>query len=215
MSISPLSIPDLSDVDVEEAKQVLRAAVREHRTQRPKRKLAELAEVWVPTALDFVGERELVACYVSTKNEPSTERVLCALHDAGKRILLPKLGPGLSRAWGYFEPGTELVNMAPGRPPEPAGEAFDNSILSAVDAMIIPALAISRSGERLGQGGGWYDRALKQTNQQAAVGAMIFPEEFLDVPIPQDDMDVRVPYVIFPTEVLATDAAGKTFPLIR
>lgn len=212
MSISPLSIPDIADVEVEEAKQVLRAAVREHRKQRSKRKLAELAEVWVPTVIDFVGERELVACYVSTNAEPSTAFVLTALHDAGKRVLLPKLGPGLSRAWGYFEPGTELVNMAPGRPPEPEGEAFDNSILAGVDAMILPALALSRNGARLGQGGGWYDRALKQTTPQAAVGAMIFADELLDVSIPQDDMDVRVPYAIFPTEIVPTEAAGQTFP---
>lgn len=212
MSISSLSIPDLVDAEVEEAKQLLRAAVREHRKQRSKRKIAELADVWVPTVMDFLGDATLVACYVSTKLEPPTYGVLQALHDAGKRVLLPKLGPGLSRAWGLFEPGTELVEMAPGRPPEPAGDSYENTILSDVEAMIIPALAISREGARLGQGGGWYDRALKQVNPDAPVGAMIYPEEFLEVRIPQDEMDVSVPYAILPTTIMPTDIAKKSHP---
>lgn len=214
MSISSLSVPDLSTVEVEEAKQILRAAVREHRKQRSKRKLAELAQTWVSPALTFVGDRELVACYVSTNVEPPTQAVLEALHDAGKRILLPKLGPGLSRAWGFFEPGTELVRMAPGRPPEPQGEAFDNEILADVEAMIIPALAISHRGARLGQGGGWYDRALKRVSPDALVGAMIYTEEFISEDIPQDDMDVSVPYVIQPTAIVRTQAAGESTPQI-
>ncbi|QOQ38102.1 5-formyltetrahydrofolate cyclo-ligase [Trueperella pecoris] len=206
MSISPLSIPDTSAVDVEEAKQILRAAVREHRKQRNKRMIADVESHWVETAMGFVGSRELVACYVSVNQEPPTQALLGALHEAGKRILLPKLGPGLSRAWGFFEPGTSLVQMAPGRPPEPEGQAFDNDILDEVEAMIIPALAVSHQGARLGQGGGWYDRALKRVSANALVGAMIYPEEFISEAIPQDDMDVSIPYVIQPAEVVATFA---------
>lgn len=159
--------------------------------------------------MDFLGDATLVACYVSTKLEPPTYGVLQALHDAGKRVLLPKLGPGLSRAWGLFEPGTELVEMAPGAP-EPAGDSTKTRSFP-MEAMIIPALAISREGAP-GAGGGWYDRALKQVNPDAPVGAMIYPEDTLEVRIPQDEMDVSVPYAILPTAIMLTDIAKKSHP---
>ena len=102
--------------------------------------------------------------------------------------------------------------MAPGRPPEPLGEALDPEILAEVGALVIPALAISQRGARLGQGGGWYDRALKKVGPDALVGAMIYPEELLVEHIPQDEMDVSVPYAIHPTTIVRTSAADETFP---
>lgn len=206
MSISALNVPHLDGLEVEEAKQLLRSAVREHRKQRSQRQLAKMGEEWAGTVAEFVKDRELVACYVSTKLEPPTAAVVDRLHAAGKRILLPKLGPGLTRSWGFYTDADSMAQLAPGRPPEPTGEAFGNEILEEVEALVIPALAISHAGARLGQGGGWYDRALKCVTDSALVGAMIFPEEFLAAEIPQDSMDVAVPFVITPSAIIRTAA---------
>ncbi|WP_394263409.1 5-formyltetrahydrofolate cyclo-ligase [Trueperella sp.] len=212
MSISSLSIPDISRMEVEEGKQVLRSTIRAHRKQRGKRMLENYSKDWAETVLQFVGDRELVACYVSVNKEPPTREVVEALCKAGKRVLLPKLGPGLTRAWGFYTVGDKLVEMAPGRPPEPPGEALDPAILADVEALVIPALALSQRGARLGQGGGWYDRALKKVGPNALVGAMIYPEELLVEHIPQDEMDVSVPYAIHPTAIVRTSAADESFP---
>lgn len=212
MSISALSIPEISHLEVEEGKQVIRSTIRAHRKQRGRRVLENYSKEWAETVLQFVGDRELVACYVSVNKEPPTHAVIEALCKAGKRVLLPKLGPGLTRAWGFYTTDEELVEMAPGRPPEPLGEALDPEILAEVGALVIPALAISQRGARLGQGGGWYDRALKKVGPDALVGAMIYPEELLVEHIPQDEMDVSVPYAIHPATIVRTSAADETFP---
>ncbi|MDP9806171.1 5-formyltetrahydrofolate cyclo-ligase [Trueperella bonasi] len=212
MSISALSVPNISSMEVEEGKQALRSAIRAHRKQRGKKMLEKFSKEWAQTVLHFVGERELVACYVSVNKEPPTREVVAALCEAGKRVLLPKLGPGLTRSWGLYSPREELVEMAPGRPPEPPGEALGPEVLADVEALVIPALAISHRGARLGQGGGWYDRALKKVSPNALVGAMIYPEELLEESIPQDEMDMRVPYVIHPTAILQTSAAREGCP---
>ncbi|MDO5025085.1 MAG: 5-formyltetrahydrofolate cyclo-ligase [Trueperella sp.] len=207
MSLPTLSFPDVSGIEIEEAKQLLRTVVREHRQQRSRKMLDKLADAWTQPVLDFVGDRQTVACYVSWKFEPSSLAVIAALQAQGKTLLLPKLGPKLTRSWGYYQGEEDLTQMAPGRPPEPSGAAYGNEILAEVDALVIPALAVSQRGERLGQGGGWYDRALKKAAPDALVGAMIYPEEFTDAYIPQNELDVRVPFVITPDGVSSTAAA--------
>ncbi|KGF05832.1 5-formyltetrahydrofolate cyclo-ligase [Arcanobacterium sp. S3PF19] len=204
MSGDAVKYPNIGALPPEDAKQQLRAQCRQYRRQRCAQEKSRLALQWQKTVLDFTAGAHTVTCFVSTSGEPPTYGLCKALADAGKTLLLPKLGPGLTRSWGYFRGLDDLVQLAPGRPPEPGGAAFDNDILSEVDAMIIPALLVSRFGERLGQGGGWYDRALKCIRPDTAVGAMVFPGEFVDFHLPQDDMDVPVPYAILPTRAEKT-----------
>ena len=45
---------------------------------------------------------------------------------------------------------------------------------------IAPALAVDTTGARLGQGGGWYDRALEHLRPGVPVVALVFPEELYD-----------------------------------
>lgn len=79
-----------------------------------------------------------------------------------RELLLPKLGPGLSREWGWYRGAEDLLREAPGRcPPEPSGPAISSDILSEVGALLMPAILVDRQGRRIGQGGGWYDRVLK------------------------------------------------------
>ncbi|MFC5370784.1 5-formyltetrahydrofolate cyclo-ligase [Arcanobacterium bovis] len=204
-----LDLPNVSSLEDEEAKDLLRSYVREHRQQRSDQARAHLAELWKDTVLEFIGDRKIVAGFVSTHFEPPTLELCKVIADAGKTLLLPKLGPGLTRAWGYFKGVDDLVQMAPGRPPEPSGPAFDNEILLDVDVIVLPALLMSYAGERLGQGGGWYDRALKEKGEQTLVGAMVFPEELVHSHIPQTEFDVPIPYVLRPAEIVETTAAQQ------
>jgi 5-formyltetrahydrofolate cyclo-ligase len=57
--------------------------------------------------------------------------------------------------------------------------------------VLAPALAVDRSGTRLGQGGGWYDRALRFAAPEALVIAVCFPWELLPAGVvPRDAHDV-------------------------
>lgn len=196
----------MDGMSTEEAKQALRSVVRERRDRDSVQAKALFEDEWIETVLKFTHGRNTVACYVSTEHEPPTLRLLEALEQENKTLILPKLGPGLTRAWGVFKGLDDLTQMAPGRPPEPSGESFSNSILASLDVLVMPALALSHWGERLGQGGGWYDRALKEIGQETLVGAMIYPWEYVGVPIPQDEMDVSIPYALLPDGWVETGA---------
>ncbi|MGO1592362.1 MAG: 5-formyltetrahydrofolate cyclo-ligase [Ancrocorticia sp.] len=193
-----VALPDVTGLDVEDAKQALRSVARDARKRLPVAVRKDFEAQWVPTALDFIGDAKTVACYVSVNNEPETHALCEAIAAHGCELLLPKLGPGLSREWAWYQGADDLAVCAPGRPPEPSGEAIGSDILATVDVLIIPATLVDRQGRRIGQGGGWYDRVLKQVSAQTRVGAMVFPEEYVDIDLPQDPMDRPVSFVILP-----------------
>lgn len=191
-------LPEVTGWDVEEAKQALRAAARERRAKRSAHERAVLAQQWSDTVMDFIGDGQVVACYVSIKDEPPTRELCERIAASGRQLLLPKLGPSLAREWAWYKGDADLEVLAPGRPPEPSGLPADSSVLADIDVLVMPAALIDKVGRRLGQGGGWYDRVLKKVSPTTKIGAMVFPDEYVSVELPQDDMDRRVPYVIFP-----------------
>ncbi|MDN6486204.1 MAG: 5-formyltetrahydrofolate cyclo-ligase [Ancrocorticia sp.] len=198
MGKNEVALPDVTGLDVEDAKQALRSVARDVRKRRSAAAREELGAQWVSTALDFIGEARTVACYVAVNNEPPTLKLCEAIASNGCDLLLPKLGPGLSREWAWYQGAEDMKVNAPGRPPEPSGEALSSEILSTVDVLIIPATLVDREGRRIGQGGGWYDRVLKQVSSNSRVGAMVYPEEYVDIELPQDPMDRSVAFVILP-----------------
>ena len=65
--------------------------------------------------------------------------------------------------------------------------------------LIIPGLAFSRNGERLGRGKGYYDLYLK--NYKGVKVGVCFKEQLLEY-IPVDDNDQYVEYVITDQEII-------------
>ena len=188
---------------IEENKDSLRAGVRRRRSHLSQSQRNAYAEQWAQTVTQFIGKADIIAAYVSVGDEPPTHALLDSLLARGVKILLPKLGPTLKREWAWYRGAEDLSVQAPGRPPEPSGRSLPSEVLADVQVLIIPALMVDRYGHRLGQGGGWYDRILKLVRPGIKVGAMVYPEEFIDAPLPQDDMDMRVTHVILPDSIEA------------
>lgn len=74
---------------------------------------------------------------------------------------------------------------------------------SSIDAVVVPGLAFTASGWRLGQGGGWYDRLLSQVRDDCTSIGVAFEIQLVDE-LPTEGHDVRVDMVI--TE------AGRAMP---
>ena len=97
-----------------------------------------------------------VASYYSYGDEPSTHEINQALLKAGKSLILPRVN-GSQLDWIEWN-GDERTLKIAHKLAEPIGQPIQD--LSNVDVMIVPALHIDQEGYRLGQGGGYYDRAL-------------------------------------------------------
>ena len=113
------------------------------------------------------------------------------------------LGSGLQRDWAEYAGVDDLRERAPGRPPEPGGPTLGAAALAEADVVIAPALAVDTTGARLGQGGGWYDRALEHIRPGVPVIALVFPEELYDADTPP-----AAPRAARPAGRRGGDAAG-------
>lgn len=153
-----------------------------------------------------MGGVSLPALFAPTPLEPDMSLALGLFERALLPILLDEAGAPLSEPrWGLWEAGRALVTL--GRPPaQPDGEARGAESLKEADLIVIPALAASVDGTRLGQGGGWYDRALMHRCPGTPVVAAIFDDEVLEAGvIPAEPHDVPVDAIATPTRTIATN----------
>ena len=144
------------------------------------------------------GGENVVAAYASFGTEPDTGPLLAELRGRGIRVLLPILENDMDLSWGWFSGPDSLVRRIPpggSRPspiPEPAESLGRDAVLSA-SWIVVPALAVSPTGTRMGRGGGSYDRVLAriEASPRAArprVAALLYPGE-LDVDLPVEPYD--------------------------
>lgn len=194
---SPL--PPGAAVEVEDAKALLRDAIRAHRKERSAKEARRAAEHIAEHIEPLLAGVSCVAMYAARPDEPNTDVLMHAMHERDITILLPILGAGLSRDWARYEPGQTLEVRAPGRPPEPEGPGLGENAIADADLIITPALSVDGEGRRLGQGGGWYDRMLKLADPTARIYAVLFDDEISSEPLPWADHDRAVHGVITPS----------------
>ena len=203
MSTQAHELPDTGRLEIDDAKERLRQVLRQYRRKRhrhPARGHDAVCESLTTHALEAVKGMDRVAAYVAVGHEPCTRLLLERLTERGVRVLLPVLGPHLSRSWAYYRGAADLAERAPGRPPEPSGRVLPPEEVERVDALLIPALAVDRGGRRLGQGGGWYDRLLPLRADGVRVFAMVHDDELVAGPLPTEAHDEPVDAVITPEE---------------
>lgn len=172
-----------------------------HRTE------AEGLATQVRALASSMGRVSLPALFVSTPLEPDISLALGCFPRALLPVLLDEAGAPLGEPrWGLWEAGRALVTL--GRPPaQPDGEVLGAESLKEADLIVIPALAASADGTRLGQGGGWYDRALMHRSPGIPVAAVIFDDEVLEAGIiPLEPHDVSIDAIVTPTRTITTHA---------
>ena len=152
-----------------------------------------------------MGGVTLPALFAPTPLEPDMSLTLGLFERALLPVLLDEAGAPLGEPrWGLWEAGRALVTL--GRPPaQPDGEVLGAESLKEADLIVIPALAASADGTRLGQGGGWYDRALMHRSPGVPVVAVVFDDEVLEPGIiPAEPHDVPVDAIVTPTRMITT-----------
>ena len=133
--------------------------------------------------------------------EPETEYLVRELTQRDKRVGLPRMLPGHQMEVRQFDPRIPMQKAAFGIW-EPSEEAV---LLSKadIDLALVPAVCYDRRGYRLGFGGGYYDRWLKDFSGRT-VG--LCRRSLLQEQVPIEEHDARVDVVLTEQETLWTQA---------
>jgi 5-formyltetrahydrofolate cyclo-ligase len=145
-----------------------------------------------------------VAAYAALGAELDPAHAVAALGARGARIVYPRVRPG-GRVLAFAEaaPGA-LVKGPLGALEPPAGAAEVDP--AEVDALLLPGVAFSLDGHRLGRGGGYYDATLAALARALRVG-LAFDLQLVPA-LPVEPHDAQV-------DAVATEARLLAFPRDR
>jgi 5-formyltetrahydrofolate cyclo-ligase len=138
-----------------------------------------------------------IAAYYSLSSEPDTHGLVYALWKRGGYVLLPLLRPDADLDWASYE-GPDSLRPGPRGLAEPSEPPRGMDAVTRADLVLVPALAVDRSGLRLGRGGGSYDRALARVAPGIPTIALLYDGELLNE-VPADGHDQRVRLVARPS----------------
>ncbi len=129
--------------------------------------------------------------YLSLPGEPATDRILAQALADGKEVYVPKC---VSRTEMLAVRIRDLSGLKPGAfgIPEPE-DITETRTAEELDLILVPCLAASKDGRRLGHGAGYYDRFLSNGAEHAV--CLCFSRMLCDE-IPADERDVRIPVLI-------------------
>jgi 5-formyltetrahydrofolate cyclo-ligase len=122
--------------------------------QRHSRQLQRLAG-----SLNAFRHSHRIAFYVASRGEIDPHLLMMLAFKAGKQVYLPVLRkrPSNSLWFSAYRPGDRLVNNCYGIL-EPVMHSRRVVMPWSLDMVFVPLVAFDMSGNRLGMGGGYYDR---------------------------------------------------------
>ncbi len=180
-------------MSIADDKAELRAFVRLTRAARPtgERFAAELGYTDVLALLADQFSWSRIAAFIPTPSEPPIARGVDELVRHGVTVLVPISAPSGLLEWVNLDPGAintttrDSMNM----PIPTGGERVSAGVL---DAVLVPAAAVDRDGNRLGWGKGYYDRFLQSVDGSPLVVAVVFDSDIVSsVPIEPHDVPVN------------------------
>jgi 5-formyltetrahydrofolate cyclo-ligase len=151
--------------------------------------------------LDAFKKSKSILMYVSFRSEVDTRKYLDDMLRSGKRLILPVVDTRHNVLKLYDVKDTS--ELAPGYMgiPEPNIRENRRVTIKDIDLVVIPGTGFDAKGNRLGYGGGYYDRLLSYESKQLAeiehipTIALAF-EEQIGEDIPAEPHDITVDMII-------------------
>jgi 5-formyltetrahydrofolate cyclo-ligase len=163
----------------------------------------------IPPAVKKIKDREIearlfnlpefktaktISFFASFRSEVDTVSMIRRSLEAGITVVLPRV-EGRDLVLYQIKGMHELV---PGcwDIPEPSVVTEDRKInANSVDTIIIPGAAFDETGNRIGYGGGFYDRLLAQLQKPVPIIAPTYEEQVIES-VPTDSHDKKVNIIV-------------------
>lgn len=176
----------------------LRKARREHVAAQPQSIRALLFHRPPASLLAKIGDEAVIGLYSATPDEAPTAGYARFFHEAGHTIALPHFtaadAPMTFRQ--HTDPyGMSDLETGPFAIRQPAGDAPE----VIPDVIFVPLVGFTEDCERLGQGGGHYDRWLAEHPGRIAIG--LAWDVQLAERLPVEPHDIPLDAVVTPTRL--------------
>lgn len=148
---------------------------------------------------EFWQESKVIHTFLPQNTEPNTFYLVQEALQSKRRVQVPKVN-GPSHLTHHWLEDIKLLKKRSWGIPEIQDTATYVADLSEIDLVLVPGLAFSRKGTRLGQGRGYYDRFLSQLNGATTIGVG-FDWQLLE-DIPEERHDIRLDGVVTESQLL-------------
>ena len=148
-----------------------RASLKEKRTSLSKEVQTQKSQRIVKTVknCDVFSQASKIGIYHSVRGEADPENLMAETKTSNKSFYLPVLSPDKQQGllFGQLTSNTEFKNNRFDIP-EPIFKESDLVNGEHLDLVLVPLLGFDKNGNRLGMGGGFYDRcfAFKKTKEK-------------------------------------------------
>jgi 5-formyltetrahydrofolate cyclo-ligase len=188
----------MTDTNKDNLRRALRAARRNHVAALPDAIRGLLFHRPPSPLLARIGDEAVIGLYHAGPHEAPTGGYARFFHEAGHTIALPRFidrTAPMSFARHSDPYADSDLEVGPFGMLQPAAEAE----AITPDILFVPLIGFTPALDRLGQGGGHYDRWLMEHPPQLAVG-LAWDTQFCDA-LPTEPHDQRLDAVITPTRM--------------
>jgi len=149
---------------------------------------------------EFIDAKS-VLMYVSFRTEVDTLAQLKGILCLGKNLAVP-LVDSKTKTLTLYEI-KDITELEPGYMgiPEPNVSEDRKVELKDIDIVVIPGTGFDHKGNRLGYGGGYYDRLLANTEKDIPKIALAFEEQIVDN-IPAEPHDMKMDIIVTDERVI-------------
>jgi len=195
MTIPPSDIQNLKK-ELRQQARTMRQNLTEEQVQEADLNLAQQYKQY------FCGQTIITAgIYLQNDNELGTDHLINNLFKSGCKIYLPVISDYSNHQMEFFryQQNTPMHNNRFGIP-EPINE--EKISVDLLDIIFLPLTAFDLQGNRLGMGGGFYDRALAEVSDSKPilVGLAYDFQEFPACPVERFDHSIQM--IMTPTRVI-------------
>ena len=153
----------------------LRTRIKQKREQLSSENVNQLGDAIFRNLLDsnILEDKSRIAIYCSVNNEVATMQIIKHLWTKDKELFLPIIKSN-QLVFGSYKSGDNLSNNKFDIP-EPTTQREELITADVLDLVIVPLVAFDSDCNRLGMGGGYYDRALafKKTSSKTSSPLLI------------------------------------------
>lgn len=141
-------------------------------------------------------ESSSIHCFsgVVEKGEIPTEKLLAHIIGSGKKLVMPVVVSSAGKMDHYYVRDLGVLEKGHYGISEPPKIKKNKVELKSIDLVLVPGLAVDRRGNRIGFGGGFYDRFLSQI--PGAKTMILMPERFVKDEIPFEEHDIRIQAIV-------------------